>query len=75
MMLHSLEAAWAAGVMVYSPQYLGNSVAPDNRGYPQNFFSYFYIKQYNVGTHWKRLVEVLLMTATTYVFVEKQENY
>ena len=47
------------------------SIGLDKKGYPVNIFSYFSTKTYVVGTHLKRLVEALLMSTTTYVFVEK----
>ena len=35
------------------------------------YFSYFSMKTYFVGTHQKRLCEALLMSTTIYVFVKK----
>ena len=39
------------------------------------FFSYFSIKTYVVGTHWKRLVEALPMSTHNICFYGELENY
>ena len=38
------------------------------------YFSYFSIKTYIVGPHWKRLDEALRMSTATYVFTENLRN-
>ena len=40
-------------------------------GEKRKYFSYVSMKMYVVGTHEKRLNEPLLMSTSTYVFVEK----
>ena len=42
-------------------------IATDKRGYPQ-YFSYFSMKTYVVGTHLKHLAEVLLMSTHNICF-------
>ena len=42
-------------------------IAPDKCAYSQNYFSYFAIKKYAVGNHWKCLNKALLMGTHTYI--------
>ena len=48
-------------------------IAPDE-GVSYRYFSYFSMKTYVVGTHYKHLSEAFLMSTHSHVFVEKWER-
>ena len=62
--------AYKSGALtMLKPTSLGHS--PRLEENPDRYFYYPSTKTYVVGAHWKRLIETLPMSATTYVFIEK----